>query len=116
MSACSTVVTGRGAHDIIIRMSPSPRHSTAEQFQTDIFRRMTPAQRVECSLRWTSLTCELARCAIRREHPHWTETEVDRELGRRITGIDVTTLDWERVRRQQEHLGRAEASPHNSVA
>ncbi len=94
-------------------MTPPPRHSAAEQLQTEIFRRMTPAQRVECCLRWTNLTCELARSAIRQEHPDWTGREVDRELGRRITGIDVGTLDWERVRQQQKRVRRDEVSPGN---
>lgn len=72
---------------------------------------MTPGQRVECCLRWTHFTCELARSAIRQDHPGWTEPDVDRELGRRITGIDVTKLDWERVLRQQALPCRVEPAP-----
>jgi len=55
---------------------------------------MTPQQRLECCFRWTELTYELARSAIRQEHPDWTPLQVDREIGRRITGIDVTKLPW----------------------
>lgn len=73
---------------------------------------MTPAQRVECALRWTRLTYDLARSAIRQDHPDWTTAQIDRELGRRITGIDVTKLDWQRVERQRtEREPRQAASP-----
>ena len=94
-------------------MSAVTRRKAVEQLQIDAFRRMTPGQRVECALRLTHLTCELARSAIRQEHPDWTGPEVDRELGRRITGIDVTTLEWERVRRPTEDFGRDEASSND---
>jgi len=92
-------------------MNPPSRRSAAEELQIEIFRRMTPAQRVDCCLRWTQFTCELARSAIRQEHPDWTQSQVDRELGRRITGIDVATLDWERVRRQPEPLQTEDPTP-----
>jgi hypothetical protein len=82
----------------------------AKRLQIEIYRRMTPAQRLDCCLRWTNLTYEFARGAIRADHADWTPAEVDRELGRRITGIDVTKLDWGRVRRQQAHLRVASRS------
>jgi hypothetical protein len=64
-----------------------------EQIQIEIFRRMTPADRLACSLRWTGLTCALARGAIRAGHPDWTDMRVDQELGRRITGIDIAGIE-----------------------
>ena len=69
----------------------------AEQLQLDLFRRMTPEQRVDCALRWTALTLEFARAGVRSQNPHWTPEQIEREVGRRITGIDVTKLDWERA-------------------
>ena len=62
----------------------------AEQLQIDIFRRMTPQQRLECCFRWTQMTYEFARAGIRTQHPDWTPEQIDREIGRRITGIDVS--------------------------
>lgn len=67
-------------------MSPAD----AKRLQIEIFRKMTPAQRVECAMRWTAFTNECARAGIRSQHPDWTPQRVDQELGRRITGIDVT--------------------------
>ena len=74
----------------------------AEQIQLEIFRRMTPGQRIECAMRWTAFTLDIARGGIRSQHPDWTDEHVEREIGRRITGIDVTKLDWEKLRRQRE--------------
>jgi hypothetical protein len=91
-------------------MSSPPRQRVIEQRQIEAFRRMTPAERVECCLRWTNVTYELARSAIRQAHSDWTGPQVDRELGRRITGIDVSALDWKRVQRQQEALERDASS------
>jgi hypothetical protein len=64
----------------------------AEKLQIEIFRRMTPQERLECCFRWTNLTYDIARSAIRTEHPDWSPERIDREIGRRITGIDVTKL------------------------
>ncbi len=68
----------------------------AQQIQDDIIRRMTPEERLECCFRWTQLTYEMARSAIRQEHPEWTAMQIDREIGRRITGIDVEELQRQR--------------------
>jgi hypothetical protein len=73
-------------------VNASARQKDARQRQVEIFRRMTPPQRLDCCFRWTNLTYELARSTIRRQHPDWTPEQVDREVGRRITGIDVTKL------------------------
>lgn len=64
----------------------------ARKLQDEIFRRMTPAERIDCAMRWTAFTLEVARSGIRSQHPDWTPEQVERELGRRITGIDVTRL------------------------
>lgn len=85
-------------------MKPGRTRSTAEELQLEIFRRMTPEQRVDCALRWTATTLEFARAGIRMQYPDWTPAQVERELGRRITGIDVTKLDWEKLRRQRAEL------------
>ena len=77
--------------------------------QVEIFRKMTPQQRLECCFRWTNLTYELARSTIRGQHTDWTPEQVDREVGRRITGIDVTKLPLNRpeppeaIRGDQDH-------------
>jgi hypothetical protein len=73
-------------------MSLAGQRSRVEEMQLEIFRRMTPQERLECCFRWTELTYEFARSAIRQEHPDWTAQQVDREIGRRITGVDVTKL------------------------
>ena len=73
-------------------MAPGRKRSRAEEIQLEIFRRMTPQERLECCFRWTALTYEFARSAIRKEHPDWIARQVDREIGRRITGIDVEQL------------------------
>jgi hypothetical protein len=80
-------------------MSPQDAH----RVQTDIFRRMTPQQRLDCCFRWTELTYELARGAIQKDHPDWTSLKVDREIGRRITGVDIAALE-----RESENRGRFE--------
>jgi len=72
--------------------------------QQEIFGRMTPEQRIACGLAWTRFTLEIARAGVRYDHPDWTPEQIDREIGRRITGIDVTRLDWEKVHRQQAQL------------
>ncbi len=66
---------------------------------------MTPQERLECCFRWTELTYEFARSAIREKHPDWTPQQVDRELGRRITGIDVTKLPWEKTAETTDACG-----------
>ncbi len=67
-------------------MTGKTERSKAHEIQTEIFRKMTPEQRLECCFRWTELTYELARGGIRSQHPDWTPEQIDREIGRRITG------------------------------
>jgi hypothetical protein len=82
---------------MMLLMAVREQQRRAEEIQLEIFRRMTPQQRLECCFRWTELTYEFARSAIRQDHPDWTPLQVDREIGRRITGIDVTKLPWEKT-------------------
>ena len=78
-------------------MSSRRPQSAAERKQLEIFRRMTPGERIECCFRWTNLTYEIARATIRRRHPEWTPMQVDHEIARRITGIDVAELVRQRA-------------------
>lgn len=73
----------------------SDRRPTAEEIQAEIFRRMTPEQRLQCCFRRTEFTYELARAGNRSQHPDWTSEQIDREIGRRITDIDVEELKRE---------------------
>jgi hypothetical protein len=68
----------------------------AAKLQIEVFRRLTPEQRIDIALRWTEGTYEIMRSAIRSQHPDWSRAQIDREIGRRISGIDVTMLDWSR--------------------
>lgn len=65
---------------------------TAAEVQAGIFRRMTPEQRLQCCFRWAEFTCEQALAGIRRQRRDWTPVQIDREIGRRITGIDIEEL------------------------
>jgi hypothetical protein len=80
-------------------MDVKPRDFRREALekQREIIRNMTPAQRIEWAMRWTQFTLEFARATIRSQNPDWTPVQVERELGRRITGIDVTKLDWSKA-------------------
>lgn len=71
----------------------TPRQKKAYDVQTEIFRRMTPGERIDCALRWTAMTLDIQRSQIRKAHPDWTPLQIDREIGRRITGIDVWELE-----------------------
>jgi hypothetical protein len=73
------------------RNAPNPPRS-AEAMQNEIFRRMTPEQRLECAFRWTNTTLEFCRSGIRSQHPDWSPARVEREVFRRATGIDLEPL------------------------
>lgn len=83
-------------------MSSKRPQSLAERKQLEIFRRMTPGERIECCFRWTNLTYEIARATIRRRHPEWTPMQVEHEIARRITGIDVGKLVRQRAAQFEE--------------
>jgi hypothetical protein len=86
---------------------------SADEIQLGIFRRMTPAQRIDCAMRFTQFTLEFARATIRSQNPDWTPEQIEREIGRRITGIDVTRLDWNKAHAPRPAVGARvrEASP-----
>lgn len=70
----------------MLPVTANDAQTRAREIQTEIFRRMTPEQRLEYCFRWTELTYEVARGGIRSQHPDWTPEQIDREIGRRITG------------------------------
>jgi len=47
-----------------------------EQTQTDVLRRMTPAQRLEAAVRLYWSARELKAAMVRSQHPEWTEAQV----------------------------------------
>ena len=76
---------------------------SANEVQAQIFRRMTPAERLECCYQWTELAYELARAGVRIQHPEWTPAQVEREVGRRITGLDIDELRRKLTRESAAH-------------
>jgi hypothetical protein len=52
----------------------------AEAIQTEIYRRMTGAERVALAWEMSLFARELARARLRQEHPDWTEWEMKREI------------------------------------
>ncbi|MEX1366672.1 MAG: hypothetical protein AB1Z98_26335 [Nannocystaceae bacterium] len=48
----------------------------AYDVQTEIFRRMTPAQKLQASMRLYWSARELKAAWFRSEHPEWTEAQV----------------------------------------
>jgi len=68
-------------------MDKPHRDRKAEAVQFEIFRRMTPQERLACCFRWTQLTYDIARGTIRKQHPDWSDQQIDREIGRRINEL-----------------------------
>lgn len=65
-------------------MPVAPAHvSAADARQTDIYRRMTPKQRVAVALGMHEQARALMDAGIRASHPHWSEAERRREIARR---------------------------------
>ncbi|MDB6114524.1 MAG: hypothetical protein JWQ62_1469 [Lacunisphaera sp.] len=65
-------------------MPAVPAHvSAADARQTDIYRRMTPAQRVAVALGMHDQARALMDAGIRASHPRWSEAERRREIARR---------------------------------
>ena len=65
-------------------MPAVPAHvSAADARQTDIYRRMTPKQRVAVALGMHDQAQALMDAGIRASHPHWSEAERHREIARR---------------------------------
>lgn len=73
-------------------MPAVPVHvSAADARQTDIYRRMTPKQRVAVALDMHDQARALMDAGIRASHPHWSEAERRREIARRIAASHSDT-------------------------
>jgi len=57
--------------------------AAADARQTDIYRRMTPKERVAVALGMHEQARSLMDAGIRASHPHWSEVERRREIARR---------------------------------
>ena len=64
-------------------MSTSDHVSAADARQTEIYRRMSPAQRVAVALTMHEQARALMDAGLRATHPTWSETERRREIARR---------------------------------
>jgi hypothetical protein len=53
-----------------------------EAMQIRIFRSMTVEQRLESTLEISLLSRALMKAGVRRDHPDWSEKEIDREVHR----------------------------------
>jgi hypothetical protein len=60
----------------------TPNEALEEQLRR--YRRMTGEQRLLIALRLHELSCDVARDAIRRQHPFATPEEVEQQLHRRL--------------------------------
>lgn len=63
--------------------SPAPV-STADARQVDIYRRMTPSQRLEQAMQMNRQMRGLMDSGLRATHPHLSDSERHREIARRI--------------------------------
>ncbi len=52
--------------------------------QIELYRAMTPAQRLDIALELHEMACDLSRLGIRRQHPKADEAEMNRLLRERI--------------------------------
>jgi hypothetical protein len=52
--------------------------------QAEIYRAMTPAQRLQQALRLNDLMRALMDAALRQEHPDWSEDQRRRTIARRV--------------------------------
>ena len=70
----------------IVRQMPAvPAHvSAADARQVEIYRRMTPSQRLAQAMRMNSQARELMDSGLRATHPHWSAAERRRAIARRI--------------------------------
>jgi len=56
----------------------------ALDMQIEMYRRMTPEQRLKLALDLHELACNVAREGIRHQHPQANEVEVERRLRERL--------------------------------
>lgn len=78
---------------IMARPVDEPNETRRAQFE--LFRRATPARRLGLARSLSTSTISLARAAIRRRHPDWSERDVLLEFVRVHYGADLA----ERARR-----------------
>lgn len=58
----------------------------------DILRQMTPGERLSICDRMWKFASDLLRANVTREHPDWTEDQIQRETARRIS--DPAFEEW----------------------
>ena len=73
---------------------PQPEDPAAHAVQVELLRKATLARRFGLARSLSATTIELARAAIRRRHPEWTERDVMLEFARVHYGVELA----ERVR------------------
>lgn len=64
---------------------PPPRFSLPDAATTEMYRRMTPAERLARAFRMWRIARNIIRTSIRWEHPDWTKAQVLRETANRIS-------------------------------
>lgn len=64
-------------------MSTDPTLNEAAQRQIELYRRMTPQQRLQICFRLYELVRTVARQGVRHQHPDWDEQRVEQEVIRR---------------------------------
>jgi len=52
----------------------------AQAAQTEVYRKMTPVQRLEIAFEMSLAAREFALAGLRLRHPDWTETQLQREI------------------------------------
>ena len=68
---------------------PIQESPDANRAQVELFRRATPARRLALARSLSASTISLARAAIRRRHPDWSERDVLLEFVRVHYGADL---------------------------
>lgn len=54
------------------------------QKQIEVYRRMTPQERLQIGFELYELSRNLVRAGVRHQHPDWTEPQVEQEVVRRF--------------------------------
>jgi hypothetical protein len=52
--------------------------------QIELYRKMTPQQRLQIGYELYDLAHEMIHCSVRGDHPEWDEAAVKREVSRRF--------------------------------
>lgn len=61
----------------------------AEQIRLRALRAMSPTKRLSMAVGWSQSVREMSRAGLRRQFPHFTETELHRHLSERLLGADL---------------------------